>query len=531
MLRLFTALSLLLALFAGITPADSPRRPVNLSQSRQSAAATQITSFAELKALAAATAKNEFQPRAEPPTALSQMSYEQYRDIQYRPEKAVWWKDGLPFWLETFHRGFVQRDRVSLYTNEKGVSHEVPFSSRNFLYRTPIAEKVVRDSGHAGIKIAGRFPGQGDGQEMLTFLGSSYFRGRSADTVYGASARGLAVDIALNRDEEFPFFKSFWVQRPKPDDEQLSILALMDSRSVSGAYQFTLTPGTTETTVDVKCSLYFRSLPEKIGVAPLTSMWMWGDGLMGPPLDNRPAVHDSDGLLIQTENDGWTWRAFARQSYPSVSQFRVDKLAGFGVLQRNRAFYHFDDHNAQYHNRPSVWVRPKRGWENGVVELLELPGAHEGIDNIGVYWIPDQKPTLDTPLDLDYQVSFFPGDRSDQTEVARATYFDVQRQDGLIAMDIRFAGDVMARRSDGTVDVDVTTVRGEVISASADRTDTGDWIAHVLLRPTEDAPVELGVTLVDASTDAKQKLSERFVYLCPATEPTFEYPQVYTRKE
>ncbi|GAA5509606.1 glucan biosynthesis protein [Novipirellula caenicola] len=531
MLRLFTAFSLLLALFDGIASADSPSRQAIRPQGRPSDAATQITSFAELKTLAAATAKDEFQPRPEPPAALCQMSYEQYRDIQYRPEKAVWWKDGLPFWLETFHRGFVQRDRVSLYTNEKGVSREVPFSSQNFRYRTPIAEEVVRNSGHAGIKIAGRFPGRSDGQEMLTFLGSSYFRGRSADTVYGTSARGLAVDIALNRDEEFPFFKSFWVQRPKTDDEQLSILALMDSRSVSGAYRFTLTPGTTETVVDVKCSLHFRSLPEKIGLAPLTSMWMWGDGLTGPPLDNRPAVHDSDGLLIHAEDDEWTWRAFARQSYPSVSQFRVNKLKGFGVLQRNRAFYHFDDHNAQYHNRPSVWVRPKRGWENGVVELLELPGAHEGIDNIGAYWIPDQKPTLDTPLELDYQVSFFPGDRSDQTKVARATYFDVQRQDGFIAMDIRFAGDVIAKRRRGTVDVEVATIRGKVLSTSAERTDTGDWIAHVLLEPTEPAPVELSLTLVDAKPNVKQKLSERFVYLCPDQEPTFEYPQVYTRKE
>ncbi|WP_442509339.1 glucan biosynthesis protein [Novipirellula sp. SH528] len=531
MLRLFTALTLLFAFFDGTTSAESSRLRVNPVQSQAANPGKQISSFAELKTLAAATAKAEFQPRAEPPAALSQMSYEQYRDISFRPEKAVWWKDGLPFWLETFHRGFVQRDRVSLYTTEKGVTREIPFSSNNFHYRTPIAEKVVRDSGHAGIKIAGRFPGQSDGQEMLTFLGSSYFRGRSADTLYGTSARGLAIDVALNRDEEFPFFKSFWVQSPKTSDEELSILALMDSPSASGAYQFTLTPGTTETIVDVQCSLHFRSLPEKIGLAPLTSMWMWGDGLMGPPLDNRPAVHDSDGLLIQTEDEGWIWRAFARQSYPSVSQFRVDKLKGFGVLQRNRAFYHFDDHNAQYHKRPSVWVRPKRGWENGVVELLELPGAHEGIDNIAAYWIPDAKPTLDTPLELSYQVSFFPGDRSDQTEVARATYFDVQRQDGFIAMDIRFAGEAIATRKKKTVNVDVATIRGEVVSASANRTDTGDWIAHLLVRPTEDAPVELSVTLMDAKPGVKRKLSERFVYLCPDGEPTFKYPQVYTRKE
>ncbi len=120
-------------------------------------------------------------------------------------------------------------------------------------------------------------------------------------------------------------------------------------------------------------------------------MWMWGDGLKGPPKDLRPSVHDSDGLLVQTKHDEWTWRPYARQSYPSVAQIPAKQVLGFGVIQRNRDLLHYEDHNAQYHNRPSLWVTFDKPQTKGHVELLELVGAHEGVDNIGAYWVPDEK--------------------------------------------------------------------------------------------------------------------------------------------
>ena len=329
-----------------------------------------------------------------------------------------------------------------MFTIDKSKAEQVPFSSKNFSF----GEKVqglasLDDSGHAGIKIVGRFPGFGDVQEILTFLGSSYFRGRSGATAYGASARGLAVDISLPRDEEFPFFKAFWVMKPEPTDQDVTLLALMDSPSICGAYEFKLVPGSIETKISVKLSLHFRKVPEKIGIAPLTSMWIWGDGLKGPAMDNRPAVHDSDGLLIRTADDKWIWRALARQSYPSVSKIYSGEISGFGLLQRNRSFYHFDDHNAQYHKRPSVWIEPKENWKNGCVELLELPGAHEGIDSIAAYWIPNERPQIDVPLTLEYDVLFFPGDHSQEKTIARATDFSIQRKNDAIDLTVRFSGD------------------------------------------------------------------------------------------
>jgi len=484
-----------------------------------------VQSFEDLKLLAQDLSEESFEPRPPVPKVLSQMEYEDYREIQFKFTEAIWWQDQIPFWLETFHRGFVQRDRVQLYLIEKDGVREVPYSSDKFEFGKRVSHlNIPKDAGHAGIKVVSAVPNK---QEILTFLGSSYFRARSGETVYGSSTRGLAVDIALPKDEEFPFFRTFWIERPSKDAENLTILALLDSPQVCGAYRFTLNPGHIETKIGVECEVHFRKTPNKIGIAPLTSMWIWGDGLAGPPKDSRPAVHDSDGLLIQTGDNQWIWRAYARQAYPSVSQFRFDAVKGFGVLQRNRSFYHFDDHNAHYHKRPSVWIRPNKPWTNGVVELLELPGAHEGIDNIGAYWVFDEKPTTDKPLSLEYDVLFFPGDLGFQTDVARCTVLDVKRKRKSIELEVRFSGENLKKFGVGQVTADIQLFRGKLIAKAIKATDTNDLLVAMQMEPTEDAPIEVTLQLqANGST-----IAEQFRYLCPPEEPEFMYPQVYTRKE
>lgn len=490
-----------------------------------------VTSFDKLCELAKSTAAAPFSGRTELPKAFRDLSYEQFREIQFRHESATWFESDLPFWLETFHRGFVQKDRVELFTIADGKTRSIPFSTSHFSYgNLPSNIEVPEDLGHAGLRVAGRFTPEGDGQEMLTFIGSSYFRGRSAETVYGSSARGLAIDIATERTEEFPFFRAFWIAKPEAQDHHLVVLALMDSPAVSGAYQFRFLPGQVESKVHVTARLSFRDGVDqrKIGLAPLTSMWIWGDGLAGPAKDKRPSVHDADGLLIRS-GDEWTWRPFARHPYPSVSHQCVATLSGFGVMQRNRAFFHYDDHNAKYHLRPSVWITPTKPWVNGRVELLELPGAHEGIDNIGAYWVPDQPLENGQPIELDYEVAFFPGDHSDE-KLGRATNLSVDRLSSSesITITVRFAGGPLADLSAEHAPLATFRVRDATIqSYRLKRTDTGDWITDVTLEPLSEAPMDLRLQL----TQADKPLTESLWYLCPVKQPEFQYPQVYTRTE
>ncbi len=128
------------------------------------------------------------------------------------------------------------------------------------------------------------------------FLGASYFRVLGRGQSYGASARGLAINVATTGGEEFPYFSDFWLVRPLPQQRTLTIFALLDSPSLTGAYRFEIRPGAT-TDVEVTATLYARKNVEKLGVAPLTSMFLFGEEHRRQFDDYRPEVHDSDGLL------------------------------------------------------------------------------------------------------------------------------------------------------------------------------------------------------------------------------------------
>ena len=489
------------------------------------AAYLKVNSFETLSDLAKTISQYTFDPMPAPADVLNKLTYQQYRQIEFKYPRGVWWGGKTPFWFESFHRGFLQRGKVELFTLIDGKTEHIPYNSEDFDYHGVLDPATVpADTGHAGLKIAGRFPRIGDGEELLTFLGSSYFRSRPDGFSYGASARALAVNIAMNQPEEFPALRAFWVIKPVNFSPSVKVLGLLDSPRVTGAYEFEFTPGTTESKISVKARLHFRHAIEKLAIAPITSMWMWGDGFPGPENDNRPAVHDSDGVLMHTQEDGWVWRPFSRHSYPSVSSRKVETLLGFGALQRNIAFFHFEDYNANYHKRPSVYVKPKTPWKNGRIEFGEFPAAHEGIDNIGTYWVFEKPIDIEEPLDFEYDVSFLIGDIGEQKFVARATAFTVDRKQsspsspqkpGPIDIEIRFSGDALSNYKHNVMpDLDLKVANGRSNGQSVRATDTGDLLVTVTLQPDAEAPVDLELFLQHEG----EKLTETFLYLCPARQ-------------
>ncbi len=511
-----------------------------------------VTDFEQLKQLAAEVAAAPFVPRQPLADDLAALDYEAYRDIQFDHRRAIWRDSDPPFWIEMFHRGFVQNNRIELLTIEPTavaadsdqptgggrVVRPVPYRPEFFRFG-PAARGIVASpqTGYAGLRIAGQLHPDGAAEEILTFLGSSYFRGRCAESGYGSSVRGLAVDIALPGPEEFPFYRAMWVVRPTPGVWAVEVLALLDSPSVAGAYRFTLEPWVARSKVHVEAELTFRNTPQKVGIAPITSMWMWGDGLDGPPKDDRPSVHDADGLSIH-DADGWRWRVPGRQPYPSVSTFEVNDLKGFGMVQRDRNHAHYLDDGAMYDRRPSVWIdlpaKTARSplLTDGRLELLELPGAHEGIDNLGVYFVPAELPPPGVPTPFEYTISFLTEAVDPSLEyrsLAKVNGLDVRwPDDGTITLDVRFAGPSLAKRSGESLTAAVMTVRGAAdVPATLTRRYKDEITVPITLRPTEDGPVEVRCVLRDGG----EAVSEEFVYLCPRRQPTFVYPDVYTRQE
>jgi glucans biosynthesis protein len=165
----------------------------------------------------------------------------------------------------------------------------------------------------------------------------------------------------------------------------------MDSPSVAGAYRFDIYPAAT-LVMDVDAALYPRKEIERLGVAPLTSMFQYGENDRRMVNDWRPEIHDSDGLAIWTGSGEWLWRPLVNPAQVRFNAYYDENPRGFGLLQRDRNFDHYQDDGAFYHRRPSLWVEPKSSWGKGSVQLVEIPTIDETFDNIVAFWNPADKP-------------------------------------------------------------------------------------------------------------------------------------------
>jgi len=343
-------------------------------------------------------------PGAGLPKELESLSYEHYRDIRFKPDNALWRGAKLPFELTFFHQGFRYDQPVKISEASEQAVTELKFDPAQFDYgNNRIEADKVAGLGYAGFRVNFQMNGKGK-EEVMSFLGASYFRALGKDQYAGLSARGLAVDTGLPSGEEFPRFVEFWIERPAATTaRELVIYGLLDSRRMAGAYRFVLKPGA-ETVVEVKARLYLREAVGKFGVAPLTSMFFFGENQRPGGDDYRPEVHDSDGLLLHAANDEWIWRPLQNPKRLLVTSFATANPLGFGLMQRDREFARYEDLDLRYDRRPSAWVEPKGSWGPGRVELVQIPSPDESNDNIVAYWVPDTMPAPKQPWDVEYRI-------------------------------------------------------------------------------------------------------------------------------
>jgi glucans biosynthesis protein len=463
-------------------------------------------SFADVRQLAHDRAAHDYKPIDQSlPAALANLSYDQYRDIRYRTASALWHGLGM-FEVQFFHRGYRVRQRVNIFEVGPAGVNPVEYNPRLFTYGHLLKPpKVPANLGFAGFRVHYPLQTPNYKDELLVFLGASYFRVLGRNQHYGASARGLAIDTALQSGEEFPTFTDFWLVRPHPTDRTLTIYALLDSKSVAGAYQFEVRPGEV-TQVEVHCELYPRRAIAKLGVAALTSMFFFGAEDGGRHFDDyRPQVHDSDGFMTETGRGQWLWRPLANPRELRVNRFMDDGPRGFGLVQRERDFIHYQDIEAQYQSRPSYWVQPLGNWGKGGVEVVEIPSDEEIHDNIVAYWVPQQAAVAGKPLTFNYLLSAFstesrwpPGGRVIATRTGSPGVGDNKGHYGPGARRILvdFAGgELDGLEAAQPVKAETFADNSQIESLTVQRTPTGAWRAAFVATPKAKRPVELHVYL------------------------------------
>jgi periplasmic glucans biosynthesis protein len=325
------------------------------------------------------------------PTALDEISWDDYQKLRFVREHALWYGDDLAFRIEMFHPGLYFKHPVQIHEVVDGQARHIDYHPRQFETGHLKLSRLSKDLGYAGFRLLHDSDWTRD---IAAFLGASYFRAVGAERQYGLSARGLAIDTGLPRPEEFPSFTSFWIERPAAGVDELVVYALLDSHSVTGAYRFGIVPGE-NLVMDVDAALYPRRPIERLGIAPLTSMYQTGENDRRYAYDFRPEIHDSDGLALATGAGEWIWRPLVNPRDLRVNSFYDDNPRGFGLLQRDRDFANYQDDGVWYDRRPSLWVEPKSGpgeggWGKGAVQLVEIPTVDETFDNIVAFWNPER---------------------------------------------------------------------------------------------------------------------------------------------
>jgi glucans biosynthesis protein len=473
--------------------------------------ASVVFSYDQLIARAKKLASQDYKAPVKVPKFLSDMSADQLSQIQFKRDDALWHKAQLPFEVMFYHPGSYYTHAVKIHVVSDGKVTDYSFNKNNFNYpNQDLKNKVPDDVGYAGLRLLHTLNNPSKLDEVMSFLGASYFRALAGDEHYGLSARGLSIDTGnLEKGEEFPNFTEFWLVRPNAKSKDMTLYAMLDSPSVTGAYEFIVTPGKEATHTHVEETLFTRKAIDKLGVAPLTSMFTWGENSL-TRLDNyRPEAHDSDGMLISSANGEWLWRPLVNPTKLRLNQFNASNIRGFGLMQRDRKFDDYQDLDYEYEKRPNAWITPEGNWGDGHLELVEIPSDSEVNDNMALYWVPKAPVKAGQQMHFAYDIKW-----SSKLQVPESMGHTVATRVGMAAVApgqqknqvrvaIDFVGGELSKLTDpNSVQPRVTAGRDVTISdiQAVRNPHTSGWRLMFLV-PTSalDKPLDLRAYLADAN--------------------------------
>ncbi len=448
-----------------------------------------------------ARAATRYEPPPRPGSAFATLGYDDWRLVQFRPERARWDTTGSDWRVQAFPLGWLYAEPVSLFEVTDGIARPMSFGTEDFRLNNDLPRRMPAGAalpGIAGFRLHYPLNRPDVRDEVAAFIGASYFRALGRGSQYGASARGIAVDTATDAPEEFPRFAAFWLERPGPGAEAVTVHAALDGPSLTGAYRFVIRPGAA-TEMDVTARLFFRDDIGELGIAPLTSMFLFAGRNRGGFDDYRPNVHDSNGLRIERSDGDVLWRPLNNPPVLAGSYFAETAPRAFGLCQRDRDFRSFQDPEARYERRPSVEVRPLGDWGAGAVRLVEIPSDLEVHDNIVAYWVPAEAARAGAAREFSYRLRWgdLPPDPGDalahvhETRSGRAGATAEDAAAGTRKFVVDFRGGLLeAMPADAAVSPVADASGGSIVSLTCQRlAETGVWRLVLDVRPDPGARV------------------------------------------
>lgn len=430
------------------------------------------------------------------------LNYDGYRRVQFNTEKARWRDEEHGYQIHAFPPGWLFKETVSVYEIAEGDAQPFAFGPEDFIYYFDDAAQRASFSsaafpGIAGFRINYPLNKPDVADELVAFLGASYFRALGRGNIYGSSARGLLLNSWREGPEEFPRFSEFYIERPQGQGP-LTLYAALESPSVTGAYRFVIHPAgeaQQETAMDVTARLFFRTDAGEVGIAPLTSMFLFAETNRSQFDDFRPQVHDCSGLYIEPEAGLPMWRQLNNTPMLGNSFFWDANIRAFGLYQRNRDFESYQDAGAHYERRPSIRVEPIGNWGQGQVRLIEIPARSETDDNIVAFWIPNEAPKAGEAREYSYRLIW--GDLQPpvdaelahvvETRIGQGGISGVENAVSLRKFVVDFAGGQLSSLSPDTqFEVEATASAGEIVASTFSRIEANGLWRLVLDVETQD---------------------------------------------
>jgi glucans biosynthesis protein len=484
----------------------------------------QSFSFDGLKRRARALAATAYvPPPRHAPDITAKIDYAAHGQIKFRADTALAAEGPGNFPVTFFHLGMFFQKAVKMHTVRRGEAREVIYRADYFdMPADSVARRLPEGAGFAGFRIQESREGKLDWHknDWIAFLGASYFRAIGELFQYGLSARGLAVNVANPQPpftEEFPDFTEFWIEEQAQSADAVTICALLDGPSVTGAYRFRIQRAAT-VLMDVETAIFIRQDIARLGIAPITSMYWFSETVKSTAVDWRSELHDSDGLALWTGNGERLWRPLNNPPGIVVSAFGDDKPRGFGLSQRDRNFDHYLD-GVRYDLRPTLWVEPLAGFERGAVQLIEQPTDDEIHDNINAMWVPAEPAKAGRSFEFKYRLHWAadepfapPLARCVATRLGNGGVPGLPRPKGVRKFMVEFLGAPLAKLPFGVKpEAQLWASRGEfsyIYTEAVPDDVPGHWRAQFDLTVQGKDPVELRLYLKNGA-DA---LSETWTY-------------------
>jgi len=374
------------AIAAGIAPAASSAETATPGASPKGSAPAPFSRDMLIELARALYAKPYMPPRTDLPEPFANLSYEQFVGIKTKPDAAIWRQENTGFSIEPLHRGHIFAAAVDIYLVENGAARRLTYETSTFDYGALNVPETLPDLSFSGFRVLHAHNG-GAEAELAIFQGASFYRAVAKGQNLGVTARGLSIRTADPRGEEFPAFRSFWIEKPALGDNALVIHALLDSPSVAGIYRFTLRPGEA-TLIDTELTLYPRTSVDHFGLAGFAAVSFFTPLDQLKPDDWRPMVADINGIQMLTGQNEWLWRPVSNREILQFSSFLDKNPQGFGALIRQRDIDDYEDDQQHWERRPSLWIEPLGEWGEGGLQLVEIPSESEINANIVAYWRP-----------------------------------------------------------------------------------------------------------------------------------------------